>query len=141
MFYTLVFIFHTRRIEEEYARLKEIHYPGQKTKLRSQSVDPTMGRNKLSSSSSNERSSPFQPYRGASQQQDQQQQFTNQLQLYQQQLHQEQQHNNNNPDPRSFHPAAVSQGRPQTGYDNRGKGYLGPYPIYFRGLFPYLMSL
>ncbi|XP_012937571.1 partitioning defective 3 homolog [Aplysia californica] len=101
------------RIEEEYARLREFHVSNQR--LRSQSVDPTLGRNKLgSSSSSTERSSPFQPYHGSSQQQ---QILQHQLQQFQLQQQQQQQLN---ADPRTFHPAAVSQGQPLTGQDHRG---------------------
>ncbi|CAG5115048.1 unnamed protein product [Candidula unifasciata] len=90
------------RIEEEYARLRDYHVGIQR--LRSQSVDPSSGRN-AAVVVSHERSSPFQPYPGSSAQW--------QHQLAQQQM--------DRSDPRSYHPAAMTRASQVTNHDYAGK--------------------
>ncbi|BFY98393.1 hypothetical protein BsWGS_01431 [Bradybaena similaris] len=105
------------RIEEEYARLRDYHVGIQR--LRSQSVDPSVGRNAAALVASPERTSPFQPYPGSSAQR--------QNQLVQQQHQLAQQHHQlalqqmDRSDPRMYHPAALPRHSQVSGHDYVGK--------------------
>lgn len=110
------------RIEEEYARLRDYHVGIQR--LRSQSVDPSVGRN----AAAPDRTSPFQPYPGSSAQR--------QHQLVQQQ-HQLAQHHQlalqqmDRSDPRMYHPAALPRPSQISGHDYVGEKTVFTYLLCF----------